>query len=197
VSAIEEYPNLCDWVHLPVQSGSDRILKLMRRGHDAGDYLRRIEIIKQSKRRLSLTSDVIVGFPGETDEDFERTMNLVRACEYDGLYIFKYSRRAGTPAAQLDNEVPESEKTKRFLALEELQSNIQETLYKRYVGRTVSVLVEKESARSQHDMTGHSTCHKVVNFKSRQTLAGEIVDVLISEAKPYSLYGELTQAAAR
>src|SRR6476659_8445814 len=102
VTAIEENPNLCDWVHLPVQSGSDRILKLMRRGHKRSDYLARIERIKSSSRRLALTSDIIVGFPGETDEDLQQTLDLVRECEYDGLYIFKYYKRAGTPAAEFD-----------------------------------------------------------------------------------------------
>jgi tRNA-2-methylthio-N6-dimethylallyladenosine synthase len=196
VSALEEYPNLCDWIHLPVQSGSDRILKAMRRGHNSEDYLRRIDTIRSSKRRLSLTSDIIIGFPGESEQDFENTMRLVRACEYDGLFIFKYSKRAGTPAATLADVVPEAEKKARFIALEGLQESMQSKIYNSYVGRTVSVLVEKESARSSEDMTGHSTCHKVVNFRSRKTQPGEIVDVLISQAKPYSLYGELMSKQA-
>ena len=191
VCALAEFPNLCDWVHLPVQSGSDRILKAMRRGHTAADYLRRVEVIKNSQRRLSLTSDVIVGFPGESEADFENTLRLVRNCQYDGLFIFKYSKRTGTPAASFEDVVPEAEKTARFLALEELQESLQQRVYGGYVGRTVSVLAERESARSSEDMTGHSTCHKVVNFRARQTQPGEIVNVLISEAKPYSLYGEL------
>jgi tRNA-2-methylthio-N6-dimethylallyladenosine synthase len=174
-----------------VQSGSDRILKAMRRGHDSADYLRRVETIKQSRRRLALTSDIIVGFPGEFEEDFDRTMRLVRECEYDALYIFKYSKRAGTPAAKLDHVVPENEKTARFMALENLQSSIQNKIYNNYVGRSVSVLVEKQSARSKADMSGHSTCNKVVNFSAKGTTPGEIVDVLISEAKPNSLYGVL------
>jgi tRNA-2-methylthio-N6-dimethylallyladenosine synthase len=191
VSALEEFPNLCDWIHLPVQSGSDRILKAMRRGHTAEDYCRRIDAIKQAKRQLAVTSDIIVGFPGESDSDFESTMRLVEKCQYDGLYIFKYSRRAGTPAALLADEIPEHEKTTRFLALEQLQESIQEKVYADYVGKQLSVLVEKESARSPEDMTGHSTCHKVVNFRGHQTPPGAIVDVLIKQAKSYSLYGEL------
>jgi len=191
VCALEEFPNLCDWIHLPVQSGSDRILKAMRRGHTAEDYLRRVEVIKRSQRRLALTSDIIVGFPGESEADFENTLELVRQCQYDGLFIFKYSKRAGTPAASLDDVIPEAEKTARFLALEELQESLQHRVYGEYVGRTISVLAERESARSSEDMTGHSTCHKVVNFRARQTQPGEIVNVVISEAKPYSLYGAL------
>jgi tRNA-2-methylthio-N6-dimethylallyladenosine synthase len=191
VSALEEFPNLCDWIHLPVQSGSDRILKAMRRGHSSNDYLQRVETINRSKRRLAMTSDVIVGFPGESEEDFEQTMRLVRSCEYDGLFIFKYSKRAGTPAAALADVIPETEKTARFIALENLQESIQHKIYNDYVGRKVSVLVEKESARSNEDMSGHSTCHKVVNFRTGKTKPGELVDVLISQAKPYSLYGKL------
>ncbi len=192
VCALEEFPNLCDWIHLPVQSGSDRVLKAMRRGHTTEDYFGRIDVIKTSKRRLSLTSDIIVGFPGETRADFDQTTKLVRRCEFDGLYIFKYSRRSGTPAAAMtDDEISEAEKTARFMALEELQESIQARVYQNYVGRKVSVLVEKESARSNEDMTGHTTCNKVVNFRAQHTKPGEIVDVLISQAKPNSMYGEL------
>jgi tRNA-2-methylthio-N6-dimethylallyladenosine synthase len=191
VSALEEHPNLCDWVHLPVQSGSDRILKSMRRGHNSDDYLRRVEGIKKSKRRLALTSDVIVGFPGETEEDFAATLRLIEKCEYDALYIFKYSKRKDTPAANLDDPVSETEKTERFMAVEELQTSVQKRIYDGYVGRRVSVLVERESARSNEDMAGHSTCNKVVNFKSNQNLPGDIVDVVITRGHPNSLYGEL------
>jgi len=190
VSAIEECPNLCDWIHLPVQSGSDRILKAMRRGHTAADYLKRIERIKSSRRRLSLTSDIIVGFPGETEADFEATLKIVGECEYDALYMFKYSKRSGTPAAQLDDVVTEDQKTRRFLALEELQTSVQARVCEGYVGRQVSVLVEKKSTRSEDDMMGHSTCHKVVNFKAQRAEPGDIVNVLITQAKPNSLYGE-------
>jgi tRNA-2-methylthio-N6-dimethylallyladenosine synthase len=189
VSAIEEYPNLCDWIHLPVQSGSDRILKSMRRGHDSSDYLKRVEKIKNSPRRLALTSDVIVGFPGETEQDFAATLRLVEQCEYDGLYIFKYSKRSGTPAAKLAEEISVAEQSERFLELERRQQAVQHKVYAAYVGRKVSVLVERRSTRSADDMTGHSTCHKVINFKGSEQLEGQVVDVLVTEAKNYSLYG--------
>jgi tRNA-2-methylthio-N6-dimethylallyladenosine synthase len=193
VTAIEENPNLCDWVHLPVQSGSDRILKLMRRGHKRSDYLARIERIKNSSRRLALTSDIIVGFPGETDEDFQQTIELVRECEYDSLYIFKYSKRAGTPAAEFHDNVPETEKTARFIELEKVHRAAQKKIYRSYVGRTLSVLAERQSSRSEKDLSGHSTCHKVVNFEGDSSLEGEIVDVLVTTAKTNSLYGNLLQ----
>ncbi|MEN3326090.1 MAG: tRNA-2-methylthio-N6-dimethylallyladenosine synthase [Acidobacteriota bacterium] len=193
VTAIEENPNLCDWVHLPVQSGSDRILKLMRRGHKRSDYLARIERIKSSSRRLALTSDIIVGFPGETDEDFQQTLELVRECDYDSLYIFKYSKRAGTPAAEFHDNVPESDKTARFIELEKVHRAAQEKNYRSYVGRTLSVLAERQSSRSEKDLSGHSTCHKVVNFEGDSSLEGEIVNVLVTAAKTNSLYGNLLQ----
>ncbi|HET6892922.1 MAG TPA: tRNA (N6-isopentenyl adenosine(37)-C2)-methylthiotransferase MiaB [Pyrinomonadaceae bacterium] len=190
VAAIEEYPNLCDWVHLPVQSGSNQVLKAMRRGHNREDYLRGVEAIKKSKRRLALTSDIIVGFPGETESDFQDTVKLVEECEYDGLYIFKYSKRPGTPAAKLLDDVTDNEKKTRFLELESRQREIQNKIYQSYVGSTVSVLVEGESAKSPEDLSGHSTCHKVVNFYGGSREKGEIAQVRITKAKSNSLYGE-------
>src|SRR5438477_8777632 len=121
VAAIDEYDNLCEWIHLPVQSGSNRVLRMMRRGHTASDYLKRIAAIKNARRRIAITSDIIVGFPGETDADFRDTMRLVEQVGYDGLYIFKYSERQGTPAARLDDDVSREEKTARLLDLEQAQ----------------------------------------------------------------------------
>jgi tRNA-2-methylthio-N6-dimethylallyladenosine synthase len=191
VTAIEENSNLCDWVHLPVQSGSDRILKLMRRGHTRADYLQRIDRIKGAKRRLALTTDVIVGFPGETEEDFQETVRLVEECRYDGIYIFKYSERRGTPAANFTHTVSEQEKTRRFLEVEKVHRRVQDEIYRSYIGRTLSVLAERPSSRSESDMTGHSTCHKVVNFAGENRVEGEIVEVLVTSAKTNSLYGTL------
>ena len=116
---------------------------------------------------------------------------LVEQCRYDGLYIFKYSRRPGTPAARLADDVPDEEKKVRFLALEDLQRKIQDEIYAGYLGHKVSVLVEGISARSRADVTGHSSCHKVVNFRGDATLSGRVVDVCVTEAKPNSLFGEL------
>ncbi len=189
VSALEEFPNLCDWIHLPVQSGSDRILKAMRRGHNADDYMRRVESIKNSRRRMALTSDIIVGFPGETDEDFQDTVRLVEKCDYDALYIFKYSQRRDTPAAKLADDVTDEQKKQRFLELEARHRALQKGIYTGYIGREVSVLVEGESTRSPRDMSGHSSCHKVVNFHGDASQPGDVVNVRITEAKSNSLYG--------
>ncbi|HZG53366.1 MAG TPA: tRNA (N6-isopentenyl adenosine(37)-C2)-methylthiotransferase MiaB [Pyrinomonadaceae bacterium] len=191
VAAMDEHENLCDWIHLPVQSGSDRILRAMRRGYKVSDYLSRIDTIKKAKRRYALTSDIIVGFPGETSEDFEATLRLIEYCRYDALYIFKYSERNGTPAALLDNNVSDNEKAIRFHALEQLQKDIQKEIYADYVGRKVSILVERKSAKSALDMSGHTTCNKVVNFPGGEGLQGQIVSVRVKEAKANSLYGEL------
>lgn len=190
VVAIEEHENLCEWVHLPVQSGSDRVLRAMRRGHTAADYLRRIDSVKNARRRIAITSDIIVGFPGETAADFRDTIRLVEQVGYDGLYIFKYSERPGTPAAKLDDSVRKEEKTARFLELESIQRRIQRKIYEGYIGRDLQVLVEGKSSRSSRDLTGHSTCHKVVNFPGASVTTGQIARVRVTSIKANSLYGE-------
>jgi tRNA-2-methylthio-N6-dimethylallyladenosine synthase len=189
VKAIEAHENLCNWVHLPVQSGSDRILRAMRRGHTSADYLRRIEAIKTARREIAITSDIIVGFPGETDSDFRDTMSLVAKVGYHSLYIFKYSERPGTPAAKLDDDVSKSEKTARFLELENLQKRQQREIYQGYIGRDVQVLAEAVSSKDERDFTGHTTCHKVVNFPKGSANLGEIAKIRITNVKPNSLYG--------
>jgi tRNA-2-methylthio-N6-dimethylallyladenosine synthase len=144
---------------------------------------------------LALTSDIIVGFPGETDQDFRQTLTLVEQCEYDSLYIFKYSKRAGTPAANFTDSVPEQEKKTRFLELEATQRKIQERIYRSYVGRTLQVLVERQSTRSENDLSGHSTCNKVVNFAGDRSLEGDIVHVTVTAVKTNSLYGAMSKSA--
>jgi tRNA-2-methylthio-N6-dimethylallyladenosine synthase len=193
ISAMDENENLCNWIHLPVQSGSDRILRAMRRGYKVSDYISRIDNIKNARRNYALTTDIIVGFPGETEEDFAATLRLVEYCQYDAIYIFKYSERRGTPAAGLADDVSDNEKATRFLALEQLQKGIQKRIYADYVGRELSVLVERESAKSVSDMTGHSTCNKVVNFPCGADLKGRLVSVRVTEAKANSLYGEMVR----
>ncbi|MGZ8842948.1 MAG: tRNA (N6-isopentenyl adenosine(37)-C2)-methylthiotransferase MiaB [Pyrinomonadaceae bacterium] len=191
IATIDEHENLCEWIHLPVQSGSDRVLRAMRRGHTAADYLKRIETVKNARRRMSITSDIIVGFPGETTEDFHETVKLVEQVGYDALYMFKYSERRGTPAAKLRDDVSREEKSDRFLDLETTQRRLQKEIYDSYVGRTLNVLAEGMSSKSEHDLTGHSTCHKVVNFPGSSSLLGHVVQVKVSAAKQNSLYGKV------
>jgi len=190
VKAIEGNENLCNWVHLPVQSGNDRVLRAMRRGYKSSDFYRHVEAIKGARRRISLTSDIIVGFPGETPEEFEDTLRLVERCEFEGLYIFKYSARRGTPAAKLADTVDEAEKAARFLALEKLQASAQQKIYTDLVGSNMAVLVEGVSAKSADDLKGHTTCNKVVNFRGGRDLFGRIVNVRVKALKSHSLYGE-------
>ncbi|MEO8572524.1 MAG: tRNA (N6-isopentenyl adenosine(37)-C2)-methylthiotransferase MiaB [Pyrinomonadaceae bacterium] len=191
VDAINENENLCNWVHLPVQSGSDRVLRNMKRGHTIQSYFRKIDKLKDSKRDVALTTDIIVGFPGETESDFEETKRAVEYCGFDSAYIFKYSPRPGTPAFKMEDDVTLGEKKLRFIDLENLQKRTQNARLQRYIGRTVQVLAEKVSSRSDDDITGHSTCHKLVNFRGASHLVGSLVDVRIREIKTNSLFGEI------
>ena len=191
VRVMDERENLCEWIHLPAQAGSDRVLRAMRRGYTRREYIKKIEAIKGARREISITGDMIVGFPGETDDDFNETMSLVAEVEYDGLYIFKYSPRPRTPAAAYADSIPEEMKTERFLRLQELQDRIQRRRYERYLGRTVEVLVEGTSSRSPSDYTGHTRCNKVVNFPIAAEALGKLVNVNINGVKSHSLYGEM------
>lgn len=191
VDAIDEFENLCNWVHLPVQSGSDRILKSMRRGHSIESYFRKIDKIKSSKRNISLTTDIIIGFPGETVEDFVDTVKMYEYCRFDTAYIFKYSPRPGTPAFEMSDDVSAVEKTRRFLELEKTQKIILKNSLESCVGQTFKVLVEKNSVKNQNELSGHTACHRVVNFSSEADLLGKIVDVKITRSKSNTLFGEI------
>ncbi|HSK74705.1 MAG TPA: MiaB/RimO family radical SAM methylthiotransferase, partial [Pyrinomonadaceae bacterium] len=191
VDAINENENLCNWAHLPVQSGSNRVLKAMRRGHTIENYLQRIDKIKSSPRKISLTTDIIVGFPGETDEDFQETVRLAERCEFDGAYIFKYSPRPGTPAFEMPDDVLPKIKTERFLQLEEVQKRNQYNSLNRCLNQKLEVLVEKTSGKNELELTGHTTCHKVVNFKGSADFLGKIVSIEITECKTNTLYGKI------
>jgi tRNA-2-methylthio-N6-dimethylallyladenosine synthase len=192
VRVMDDNEALCNWIHLPVQAGSNRVLRRMFRGYSREDYLAKVECIRAARRDYALTSDIIVGFPGETDEDFEETLDLVREVEFDGLYTFHYSPRPHTPAADLDDDVPAAVKRERFARLLELQAGIQKRRNARYLGRVLEVLVDGPAARRPGDMSGHSTCNKVVNFPAHgRELAGAIARIRITEIKANSLYGEL------
>jgi tRNA-2-methylthio-N6-dimethylallyladenosine synthase len=191
VEAINENENLCNWVHLPVQSGSNEILKAMRRGHTIESYYKKIDIIKNSPRKISLSTDIIVGFPGETDENFRDTLKMINRCQFDSSYIFKYSPRPGTPAFDMIDSVSPSEKKARFIELDKTQKFIQQKIFNSYKGQTVKVLVEKNSVKNSSEFSGHSTCHKVVNFQGSREFLGKIVDVKITEAKVNTLFGNV------
>ena len=191
VDAINENENLCNWVHLPVQSGSNKILKAMRRGHTIENYLERIDKIKSSPRKISLTTDVIIGFPFETEEDFQDTLQMADYCKFDSAYIFKYSPRPGTPAFTMSDTVSATVKKERFLRFESLIKLNQISIFQQYINEAVEVLVEKVSNHHTAEMSGHTTCQKVVNFKGTNELLGQIVKVKITEIKTNTLYGEI------
>ena len=191
VDAIETHENLCNWVHLPVQSGSDNVLKAMKRGHTVGRYLKQIDRLRSASRDIAITTDIIVGFPGETEADFRETVRLVEYAGYDSAYIFKYSPRPGTPAYDMKDDVTPAEKTLRFLELEAAQKSSQERRLRRYADKTLKVLAEGRSSRTTDGLTGHSTCHKVVNFVGGERLLGEVVDIRVKEIKANSIFGEV------
>lgn len=191
VEAINENENLCNWVHLPVQSGSDNILKKMRRGHTIDSYKKRIDAIKSSPRNISLTTDIIIGFPTETEEDFQATKRLYEYCQYDNAYIFKYSPRFGTPSFEMPDDVSNEDKTRRFLELEKVLRHIQKDSLQSLVNQTLEVLVESKNIKDEGVFTGHTTCHRTVNFKGSADLLGQIVKVKILESKVNTLVGEI------
>ncbi len=191
VRVMDQYENLCEWIHLPAQSGSDSVLKKMRRGYTKKDYLDKIAIIRSASKAYSITGDIIIGFPGETETDFLATMQLVAEVEYDGIYIFKYSPRPNTAALAYDETVTEEVKTERFMRLAELQGRIQQRKYQSYLGREVEVLVEGTSAKSAEEFTGHTRCQKTVNFPKDGSGLGQIVRVKIDRAGKNSLHGKI------
>jgi tRNA-2-methylthio-N6-dimethylallyladenosine synthase len=195
ISAMEEYDNLCNWVHLPAQSGSNRILSAMRRGYTREEYLLKVERIRASFRQNSLTTDIIVGYPGESEDDFEQTLRLVEECQFDSCYIFKYSKRSGTPASLITNNTNEQIIRERFSKVETLQKSIQKKKLESMVGQVYEVLVEGVSARDRDLRFGHTTCHRIVNFSAEQTInTGQIVNVVIETSKEHSLLGHAIQA---
>lgn len=189
VDAMAELDTVCPALHLPIQSGSDRILSLMRRGYTADHYFSRVEKLKDRVPEISLTSDVIVGFPGETEEDFEKTLEAVRRAEYDNIFLFKYSPRPGTDAAGLPGGVAPEAAQGRFDAVMELQKGISAGRYARWVGREVDVLVEGPSKKNPARYTGRTPQNLVVNFSSTENFTGETIRVNIVKSGIYSLEG--------
>jgi tRNA-2-methylthio-N6-dimethylallyladenosine synthase len=190
VEAIDATPALCDHIHLPVQSGSTRILREMRRTYTREQYLEKIEWIHGARRPFSLTTDVIVGFPGETDQDFEETLTLLDAIQCDGVFAFKYSPRPNTPSLAMPDAIPEEEKSRRLAVLQERQRQIQIARNETLIAAEFEVLVDTHhSARGQ--WAGRTTSNRIVNFStSRENLLGQYVQVRITRGGPNSLVGE-------
>ena len=190
VQAIDEIPALCDHVHLPVQSGSTRVLREMRRTYTREEYLEKIAWIRAAHRPISITSDIIIGFPGETESDFADTLSLLDQSQYDGIFSFKYSPRPNTSAMHMPEAIPEEEKSLRLAILNERQRQIQIARNEKLVGVAYEVLVDgRHAARNQ--WAGRSTSNRMINFTSpRENLLGEYVQVKVLRAGPNSLVGE-------
>ena len=195
VDAIDAMPSLCDHIHLPVQSGSSAVLRAMQREYTREWYLERIAWTKAARRDISLTSDIIVGFPGETDKDFEDTITLLDQVGYDAIYGFKYSPRPNTPAIHMVDSIPEEVKIERLAILNARQREIQRTNYQRHLHQTMTVMVEgHNTARNQ--ITGRSSQNKTVNFACDTLPApGSYIDVRITQVFPNSLVGEAITTA--
>ncbi|MGA2218729.1 MAG: tRNA (N6-isopentenyl adenosine(37)-C2)-methylthiotransferase MiaB [Terracidiphilus sp.] len=192
VEAIDSVPTLCDHVHLPVQSGSARVLKMMAREYTPEWYLERIGWIKSARRQISLSTDIIVGFPGETADDFIQTMDLLAEVEYDCVFGFKYSARPNTPAMTMIDSIPETEKATRLQALLDRQREIQRVNYAKHLGQVLEVMVEGQNP-SRGQVTGRSSQNKPVNFTCSQPIApapGSFLQVKITGSHPNSLVGE-------
>jgi len=191
VAAIESVPTLCDHVHLPVQSGSTRVLDAMQRLYTREQYLERISWMKAAQREISITTDIIVGFPGETEAEFEETLSLLDEVEYDGIFGFKYSPRPNTPALKFEDAIPDAEKARRLAVLNEKQREIQRKRNQRHLGATLQVMVEgRNEARQQ--WIGRTSQNKVMNFTTGQPLTpGAYVSVVTTGCFPNSLIGEM------
>jgi tRNA-2-methylthio-N6-dimethylallyladenosine synthase len=190
VEAIEGEPKVCEHVHLPVQSGSTRVLRAMQRTYTRARYLEKIAMLREAKRPIAITTDIIVGFPGETEGDFAETLSLLDEVRYDGVFSFKYSPRPHTPATSMPDAIPEEDKSRRLAMLQEKQREIQTARNLADVGETFEVLVSGKSRR-ENQWSGYTSSHKVLNFTSQaKELLGTYVQVKVTDAGPNSLAGE-------
>ncbi len=197
IRTIAEHDNICKFIHLPVQSGSDRILELMNRTYTRAEYLSLVEKIKTLVPGVSLSTDVIAGFPTETPADHEQTLDVIREVEYDGAFTFKYSPRENTKAWHMGDDVPDSVKIERLNEIIELQREISYRKNQQEVGRIVEVLVEGESKKSVHDFSGRTDTNKMVVFPKGNVRVGEYVNVRVERANSATLFGTVVHTATQ
>ena len=191
IEAVKECPKVCEQIHLPIQSGSDRLLKVMNRQYTLERYMELAEKIRKEIPDCSISTDIIVGFPGETEEDIQATIDAVKKVKYDTAFTFIYSRRNHTPADKMENQVPDEVKHERFNRLIDAVNEIVITSNKKYEGKTVEVLVEGYSKNDQTKLTGRTRNGRLVNFEGDESLIGTLVDVDIVRAQPFSLIGKV------
>ncbi len=190
VQAFAELPKLVEHIHLPVQSGSDRILKAMRRPYTNARYRDLVARLRTAQPKLAITTDIIVGFPGESDADYAATRQLVEDIAFDNAFVFKYSKRRGTPAAEMPDQVPEEVKVERNHDLLSLVNAISERITATYVGKHVEILCEGPSKTNKNRLSGRTRTNKIVVFEGPRRLIGKIFDVRIEHASPFTLYGD-------
>jgi tRNA-2-methylthio-N6-dimethylallyladenosine synthase len=190
VGAYARLPKLCESAHIPLQSGSDRILKLMHRGYTREKFLGIVEKLRRAKPGIGITTDIIVGFPGETEEDFELTLSLAREVQFDNAYIFKYSQRRDTPAAVMPDQVPQAVREERNHRLLDLVNEIAARKYDDFIGRQVEILVEGPSKKNAARYTGRTRCNRIVLFDGSARHQGQLMDVKIERTGSFTLYGD-------
>ena len=178
-------------LHLPVQSGSDRILKLMNRSYDSAKYLRQAELARSYMPDLVLTTDIIVGFPGETEEDFEDTIRLCEKVRFDAMFTFIYSKRVGTPAASMPDPYTREDKQRHFDRLMEVSNRISSEKHREYEGRILRVLVDGETGRDEYNLSSRTNGGRLVHLRGNPALIGRFIDVKICSGNTWALYGEI------
>jgi len=189
VEAYGRLPKLCESAHIPLQSGSDRILKLMHRGYTRDKFVSIIQKLRHARPGIGITTDLIVGFPGETEEDFEQTLEVCREAAFDNAYIFKYSSRRDTPAADMPDQVPQSVREDRNQRLLTLVNEIAARKYDEFIGRQVQILVEGPSKKNAARYTGRTRCNRIVLFDGSERHRGQLMDLKIERTGAFTLYG--------
>lgn len=191
IDVVTEVDEICEHYHLPVQAGSNKILQKMNRGYTREEYLALVEELQERRPEAAITSDIIVGFPGETEADFQETLDLYRRVRFDRAFTFMYSKRTGTPAANMEGQVPEEVKKERHQQLLELQEQINQEKNKQLEGQTMEVLVDGPSKTNSDLLSGRTRTNKIVIFSGSENLTGKLVNVMINKAKSWTLFGEV------
>lgn len=190
ITAIRNLDKVCEHIHLPLQSGSSRVLRLMNRGYDYDEYKRKVDLLRKEVEGIAITTDIIAGFPGETEEDHDLTVRALKEIEYDGIFAFKYSAREGTVAATMREQLDEETKLRRLQEILNIQDEITLKINKKLEGSIQEILVEGKSETDPSKMTGRTRTNKIVNFSGNGSYPGTIIPVRIIEAKKHSLLGQ-------
>jgi tRNA-2-methylthio-N6-dimethylallyladenosine synthase len=195
IAAVRDVPKVCEWFHLPLQSGSDRILERMNRGYTRARYLALIDALREAVPDISLSTDLIVGFPGETEDDFAATLAMVERVGYDNVFVFRYSPRPGTPAAGMADQVPAAVKAERNARLLETTTRVGQARSRRRLDEMVEVLVDGAAKKNPGELSGRTRCNRIVNFDGQgQVAVGDLAQVRVTEVLPHSLRGALVAA---